>query len=668
MAISGTEQVSNATQHKPIEEKLRESERKLSWAMELAHAATWEWEIEANNVVWSDNAYHIFDLEIGMPITYEIVRERVHPDDREYHDQQTASWLENRGGSPFEYRIGHSDGSIHHILAVGEVICDASGKPERLLGLVQDVTEFKQVEELHRTAERKKAEVVATRFHHVLEDSLNEIYIFDAETLKFIDVNRGARKNLGYSIEELRALTPVDLKPEYTPESFAAAIEPLRKGTLEIFKFTTMHRRRDGSLYPVEVNLQLIGHDEPVFVAFIYDLTERKKAEAEKDRLQRELRQSQKMQAVGVLAGGIAHEFNNLLTPIIGFSEMLMMGKLEDDPDFADLRAIQNAGNRAASLIQQLLAYGRMSLSQNRAVQLETIVEDTIRLIENTIPTNISVKKEFEEGLPAILGMPNEINQVILNLCINASHAMPAGGEITIRLKNAGARKFTNIGGQSCEGDFLKLSVQDTGLGINEDTMIRIFDPFFTTKEVGQGSGLGLSVVQGIVEQHEGHIEVDSTIGEGTTFDIYLPITQERAYATDVKIEQSTEGKGRILLVDDELMIIDLARSMLEELGYEVADYIDCEEALHSFAEHSKKFDLVITDYGMPKMNGKELAEQLKDIRPDIPIILITGYGDLVAKEEISSWGLDGLLTKPFKLQELSEVARNVMNKAPTEK
>ncbi len=396
------------------------------------------------------------------------------------------------------------------------------------------------------------------------------------------------------------------------------------------------------------------------FASVITDITERKQLEAQ-------LRQAQKMEAIGVLTGGIAHEFNNLLTPILGFAEILMCDKSEDDPDLSRLSQIQHAGNRAKDLIKQMLAYGRQSMSKRESVQLETLVEDTIKLVKNTIPPNISIKKEIEVDLPPTHGMSNELQQVILNLCINASHAMPAGGEIIIRLRNEGFRKFSSARGQISEGNFLSLSVQDAGFGMSQDTVNRIFDPFYTTREVGQGSGLGLSVVQGIVEQHKGIIEVDSAPGEGSTFHMYFPVAQEEVKPTVVKTELPPKGRERILLIDDEPMVIDLAKSMLEQLGYRVTAFLDCAEALKQFADHYQNFDLAIMDYGMPNMNGKQFAEQLKQIRPDILTILITGYGDLLAKEEIGAWGIDGLLMKPFQLQELSEATRKVLNKKPGE-
>ncbi len=399
--------------------------------------------------------------------------------------------------------------------------------------------------------------------------------------------------------------------------------------------------------------------DEKLLLLVVSDITKKKQLEAQ-------LRQSQKMEAIGALAGGIAHEFNNLLVPILGFTEMLMVDKSQGDPDRDSLEQILLAGKRAKSLVRQMLAYGQQSMSQKKLVHLDTVVEDTIKLLKNIIFPNISIKKEMDVDVQPVLGMPNELHQVLLNLCINANHAMIEGGELTIRLKNEGFRKFTTSEGLQREGKFVSLSVQDTGTGMDQTTLTRIFDPFFTTKEVGQGSGLGLSVVQGIVEQHGGLIEVESKIGEGTSVHVYLPPTREEATLSEPTTELRSTRKERVLLVDDEPMVIHFTQRMLENFGYKVTKFLDCVEALKAFTDHPQDFDLVLTDYGMPNMNGKQLGEKIKEIRPEIPIILFTGYSDLVAKDNIQMWGIDDLIMKPFASEELGEVVKNVLDNSST--
>ncbi|MBF0277882.1 MAG: response regulator [SAR324 cluster bacterium] len=383
---------------------------------------------------------------------------------------------------------------------------------------------------------------------------------------------------------------------------------------------------------------------------------------SERKQLEAQLRQAQKMEAIGILTGGIAHEFNNLLSPILGYTELLIGDKASDDPEKESLEQIQIAGNRAKKLVQQMLAYGQQSLSQRESVSLESLVKATLEFVKKTIPRNIVSKTEIEADLPPIRGMPNEIHQVIVNLCLNASQAMPDGGEIAIRLINEGYRKFKNASGQSREGEFIALYVEDTGVGMDQPTLDKIYDPFFTTKKVGFGTGLGLSVVYGIVEQHKGHILVESELGKGTVFKIYFPVSREEAKSPILNACKIDPENFRILLIDDEPIVAKLAKRMLEKLGYFVNDYIDCSEALNFFTEHPQDFELVLTDYEMPQMNGKQLAMKIKEIRPQIPIVLLTGYGDLLLKQDIAKWGMEGMLTKPFEIKELGELVQEILS------
>ena len=381
-------------------------------------------------------------------------------------------------------------------------------------------------------------------------------------------------------------------------------------------------------------------------------------------KFEEQLRRSQKMEALGVLTGGIAHEFNNLLYPILGNIELLIQTKADNDPDKESLKHVQDAGLRAKELVKQMLAYGRKSLTQRETIQIKDLVNDTVQLLSNTIPHNIKIETYLPLDIQPIVGMPSEIHQVIVNLCINAYQAMPDGGLLSIELNEKPQHQYTNLQGENIQDDFVELSIKDTGYGIEQDTMEKIFDPFFTTKKIGKGTGLGLSVVQGIMEQHDGHIIVNSNNEEGTSFKLYFPVAVNTEIKTTPELSEPIHmGKGRILIIDDEPMITFVGKKMLEKLGYSVIDFLDCQIALEYFWSHFEEIDLVLTDYDMPWKNGKEMAQKLIQIKPEIPIILVTGYGDLVAKEEIHNWGMKGLLIKPFKLHELSHLVRIVLNK-----
>ncbi len=484
-------------------------------------------------------------------------------------------------------------------------------------------------------------------------DALPDITFILDEDGKYIEILTSRHELLFDELQNLKGNSIHNVLPKKSAEFFVNTIrETIALGAKKIveYELDVPHGKIsfEGRVSPMHNTF----NNKKAVVWIAVDVTDHKKVEAQ-------LRQAQKMEAIGILTGGIAHEFNNLLSPILGYTELFLGDKDTNDPEYSGLEQILIAGNRAKVLVQQLLAYGRQSMSQNEAVVLSTVVKDAYKLIKNTIPSNIHIRQNIDENLPKITGMPNEIHQIIINLCVNAYHAMPGGGELLIVLQKLQPSKLL----EEDTNEYICLTVQDTGTGIDALALERIFDPFFTTKDIGQGSGLGLSVVQGIVEQHGGVIEVESKVGAGTSFNIFFPISNLLLEPKLLDLPKLQQGDERILLVDDEQMIIDISKNMLEKLDYKVTSYSDCKEAFEYFSKHPNDFDLVITDYGMPSMNGKEFAKKLKEIRSDIPIMLFTGYGDLIAKENIEQWGMEDLLMKPFAFKEISEMVRSILNK-----
>ncbi len=508
------------------------------------------------------------------------------------------------------------------------------------------------------------------RYRLVAENAIDAIITVD-EKSTILYANSATEKIFGYTPKEILGKKLTILMPELLQHTNSASLKKyLDKGkesmSWEVIGISGSHKT--GRIVPLEISFgEVIKDNKHFFTGIIRDITERRQAEEKHLQLEKQLRHSQKMEAIGILAGGIAHEFNNLLTPILGYTEMLIKKQSEDSADKKNLDQIYCAGKRGKSLVEQILAYGRKSMSERMNIQLKSIVEDALKFLKHSIPSTISIKQEFDLDLPKIFANPNEIHQVIVNLCVNACHAMPEDGTLLIGLKNEGFRKFVNLQERKLEGDFVCLYIHDTGYGINQSTLESIFDPFFTTKDVGQGTGLGLSVVQGIVEQLGGHIVVDSKIGKGTIFRIYLPVSQKKEEKPFIQAPKALpHGNENILLVDDEHTLRDLAIMMLEMIGYQVTGLTDCTKALELFKNNSHDFDLAILDYGMPKMNGKQLAEKLKEIRPDIPIILCTGYHSIAEDESIQEreWKINDILTKPYQLEEISQVVRRVLNKA----
>ncbi len=409
-----------------------------------------------------------------------------------------------------------SDGSTFPIeLSVGQVDMDGG---RQYLGVIRDITE------------RKRAEHLLARFGRILDESSNEIYVFDSQTFYFVQVNRGAQNNLGYSMEELEALTIQDITPGATRESVEEAVAPLRDGTKDVLAFETERRRKDGSTYPVEVRLQLSETgDVPVFVAITQDITERKRTEAE-------LQQAHKMETLGQLSGGIAHEFNNLLNAIGGFAHLIK--RKADEPELVTEWSdeVISASDQAAALTRQLLAYSRSQALEEKVIAIGPFLDANARLIRSGAGSYLEsgmvvhVVMEYRDPGVCVRVDPGQLAQALLNLIINARDAMPDGGAVVvssevIEIDEAEAEQHPG----AHAGRYANISVRDSGTGIDPSNLKVIFEPFFTTKPEGQGTGLGLSMVYGMVHQSGGFMDVESTLGEGTTFHIYLPVASHDA-------------------------------------------------------------------------------------------------------------------------------------------
>ncbi len=424
--------------------------------------------------------------------------EHVHPDDRTEVGRALEALGRQERLVQAAFRFRHADGGWRWLEASGTTYRTRDAG-QRVIAVSRDVTERRLLEEARSS------------FGRILEESLNEIYVFDAESLRYLRVNRGARENLGYSLEELRELTPMDLKPECSVESLAARIEPLRAARVSKVEFETVHRRKDGSLYPVEAHLQqVILDDAPVIVEIILDLTERVRSAEELSRSERRARDAEQLASIGTLAAGLAHDIGTPMNVILGYADMLR-SSLQDPEDRQRAARIGEQVKRVSELIQTLLDLARPQEATRLPVDLGRVLDASLAFLEQKLrQRGIQVERHFEP-VPAVAGDERRLHQVFLNLFLNAADAMPGGGSLILHL-------------DAPDPAGVEVRVRDTGEGIPEAQRRRIFEPFFTTKERGKGTGLGLLVSKGIILDHGGTIDVSSEPGRGTEFRIQLPV------------------------------------------------------------------------------------------------------------------------------------------------
>lgn len=537
-----------------------------------------------------------------------------------------------------------------------EVEISARSLPDgKLLGMVRDLTERRRSEsELRESNERLQQ----------IADNIDEVFwITDVTKRVVIFVSKAYEKIWGRSRESLYA-APVHWIETIHPDDRARVAEALGKqaggGYHEIYRVI----RPDGSMRWIRDQAVPIKDSEGRvyrIVGTAEDITDWRK-------LEDQFRQAQKLEAIGTLAGGIAHDFNNILSAIIGYielSKLTLKGSNKQAGDYLD-NVLQGA-HRAAALVRQILAFSRQQEQQRVTVQLRHVVAEPVKLLRATIPATIEFDVNLATNLPVVQADPTQVHQIVMNLCTNAAHAMKdRPGKLSVRLEKflMDARQTGAPPGLR-PGLYVKLTVADSGTGMDRATLERIFEPFFTTKKPGEGTGLGLSVVHGIMQSHEGEVAVHSTPGLGTTFELYFPAEGTGAVETERVVEESPmRGDGqRILFVDDEKTLALLGQSILETLGYQATPCADVNEAIRYFQADPFAFDMVVTDLAMPGMTGTDLAGQLLKIRPDLPIILTTGFTAKLTPESVRSFGIRELLLKPFTLRTLGSAVYRVLAK-----
>ena len=424
-----------------------------------------------------------------------------------------------------------------------------------------------------------------------------------------------------------------------------------------------------GALLPVEFTAKLVDFADESYVVFVgRDISDRLQAAKEKEKIEKQLRHSQKMEAIGTLSGGIAHDFNNILAVIMGFAEIAYDRAQEGQADPASLRQILDSSDRAKRLVQQILAFSRKGSPDFKVLDLNRVVKDTVSLLKRTLPKMIHIQTNLADGLPPVQADPTQMEQVLLNMASNAADAMPLGGRLTIQTELTELDKHCcNWGLEVSPGVHVALLINDTGHGMSETTREHIFEPFYTTKEVGRGTGLGLSTTYGIIQSHGGHIHCYSDLGLGTTFKIYLPAFQGEAGVPMEKMPSSSEkylrGDETVLLVDDEKGLLNLGAMTLQDMGYQVLTASSGEDALELFAREAHPPDLVVMDLGMPGMGGHMAMRAILKINPLAKVIIASGYLPQEQPRMALADGASGFLSKPFRRTDLLGKVREVLDR-----
>ena len=641
--------VQTRRQRREGDEALRQSERRLRLALDAGGLGSWECDLVSGQVHWSERVEQMFGLEPGtFGGTYEEFIGLVHPDDRELLGTTIEAALE-RGPRDDVYRaVGH-DGTVRWHERNAQGLSDAEGRPQALVGVTSDVTEREQAAQALRESEE--------RFRLIAEHARDLISLLDVEG-RYRYVSPSFESLLGYPAGELLGLVASELiHPDDWPEGWEWG--EWGEGQLREMRMRTA----DGGWLWVEgLSYEIAGRAEQEFAVIARDVSERKRSEAERLLLEGELRQSQKMEAVGQLAGGIAHDFNNLLTVITGYTELLLRRLGREAEASGEIAEVAKAAEQAARLTRQLLAFSRKQILEPRLIVLNHFVAEAQTMLRRVIGENIQLTTTLAGDLGTVSADEGQIEQVIMNLAVNARDAMPGGGSLVMETMNVSLdESYADRHRDAAAGDYVMLTVTDTGRGMDAATASRIFEPFFTTKERGAGTGLGLSTVYGIVKQSGGHVEVETEPGVGTTFRIYLPRVAEEAETLNPTPlgERSLKGSETILLVEDEEAVRGVGAKVLETYGYTVLLAGDGAEALELAQSYPDPIHLLMTDIMMPKMGGLELAERLSALRPELKVLYTSGYNDrgggalLVAGARF--------LQKPYGMEALARTLRELL-------
>jgi len=632
--------------------ELIEANIHLMEAQRLGNLGSWAWDIPANRIAWSEQLYEIYGV---VPERFRGTLDEfigfIHPDDRGQVMESIKAALKSGHSYSHEERIIRPDGGIRHLMSMGEVIRNANGEAQRLLGVCVDVTGRKKAEQALRESEQN--------FQLLLKGARDyAIYMLDTEG-RVRSWNDGAERIKGYTADEVvgrhfRIFLPEELRA--TDMADQALIAAARDGQFEADAWLV---RKDGTRFYASVVMDAIRNEAGDLLGFaklVRDITDQREAQMALAQAHEQMTQAQKMEALGQLTGGIAHDFNNLLMIVSGYAQILQ-GRVKEPKDKQAVEAIRSAANRGEKLTRQLLAFSRRQQLMPVIVDLRQRVDSVRDMLAPSLRGNIELICDIEDKIWPVEVDLGELELALVNIAVNARDAMPDGGTITLTARNMVLQPGSAAG--ALEGDFVALAIIDTGSGMSQEVLTRVFEPFYTTKPVGKGTGLGLSQVHGFASQSGGAATVSSEVGKGTVVTIYMPRSRAEVAADVEEIEEEVveDARGTVLLVEDSREVADVTSTLFEQLGYRVVRSENASEALRHL-QQGIHFDLLFSDIVMPgPMNGLSLAQACRDNFPDIPVLLTSGYSDAVQLAD----GQFDILRKPFEISQLEHAIDVVM-------
>jgi PAS domain S-box-containing protein len=636
---------------------LRTVKDRFALAVAGSDDGIWDWDHASNLVFASARARDLFGMPPGpevLPRDLWFNTVQIHPDDNPGRAEALKAHLE--GNTPLyegEYRVRHPDGEYRWIRVRGLCVRDANGKPMRMAGSVSDINARKRAEEAQRQSEQRYQLAVAGVNQGVWDWDLASDELF---------LSARAQELFGYPVQEAPRprrewLAHWIHHPDDRPRVRRALADYLH-GDLKTFEveYRMQHPNGEWRWYHDRGIALRDAAGRPYRMAgSIEDITSRKYGEAERDRLEQQLRQTQRLEAMGTLAGGVAHDFNNILAAILGYGEMVQKGTAENTPLRRHIDAAMSAGMRAKALVERILAFSRSGMGEQVPVHVGSVVEEVLEVVAGSLPVGVRLDRALDAGEAGVMGDPTQLHQVVMNLCTNAVQAIKGEGTVTVSVDTIELKGHRVV--TTCtlpRGPYVRLRVADTGSGIDPAVIDRIFDPFFTTKTVGVGTGLGLSLVHGIVTDLGGGIEVENQPGAGAVFTVFVPWTCS-VTTTEKVDEEVVNGSGQtILLVDDEEALVRLGEEMVAELGYDAVGLSSSEEALELFRAEPERFDAVLSDEAMPGLTGSELTIEIRKIRPNIPVVLMSGYVTPALSARAQDAGVVEVLAKPLVSREIA--------------